>query len=161
MVASIIKTQKEKQSQQRTHHPLRHVKSRGALITVPLLHGAGLGKICPEAKGRAGWETPGLSECSKADSDLGIQSSQWPGRLHPCSQTPPIQIKTISQLRDTSLTGQLQSLLLLLQNQSHYQTAQPGAERPMERSVPPRPLCPHLPSADFCSNRQASFSAGA
>lgn len=34
----------------RTHHPLRHVKSRGALITVPLLlHSAGLGKVSPEA----------------------------------------------------------------------------------------------------------------
>ena len=57
-----MKKQKEKQSDGRTHHPLRHVKSLGALITVPLLHSAGLGNICPEAKGKAGLEMPGLSE---------------------------------------------------------------------------------------------------
>lgn len=32
----------------RTHHPLRHVKGGRALITVPLLHSAGLGKKRPE-----------------------------------------------------------------------------------------------------------------
>ena len=74
----IIKKQREKQSDQRTHHPLRHVKSWGPLITVPILHSAGLGNLCPEANGKAGLETPEFSECPKSrakSSDSGVHSN--------------------------------------------------------------------------------------
>lgn len=67
------KKQKEKQRDQRTHHPLRHVKSWGALIAVPVLHSAGLGNIRPEAKGKADLEMPGFFESPKAESNLVIQ----------------------------------------------------------------------------------------